>query len=48
VASKQCHGEINYLLRLEDDDGLAFEPAKPMSLLTMVPFNAVRLDFAYD
>ena len=43
---KQGPGEIDHLCGFGDDDGLAFESAKPMSLAAMIAFNIMGRRFA--
>jgi hypothetical protein len=38
---QQGHGEIDHLCGFGDDDGLACESAKPVSLAAMISFNVM-------
>ena len=42
---EEGHSEIDHLLRLGDNDGLALEAAKPVALPTVIPLDVMRRGF---
>ena len=43
---EECHGKIDHLLGLRDNDGLALEASEPMPLPTVMAFDVVGFRFA--
>ena len=42
---EQCHGEIDHLCGLRDNDGLALEASEPMPLPTVIAFDDMGRGF---
>jgi hypothetical protein len=43
---EQCHGEINHLFGLQDNDRFALETSTPVTLPTGIPFDLMGRRFA--
>jgi hypothetical protein len=44
---EESHRQIDHLLGFGNNDGLPFEPSKPVALSAMIPLNASRARFAH-
>lgn len=42
---EECHGKIDHLFGLRDNDGLALEASEPMPLPTVIAFDVVGCRF---